>query len=82
MQDLNDLYYFARVVEHGGFAPAESHGSPRRPNSGASAAGKRLEKQRRGRIAGIRDLLDANPTLGGARKRSAKTRRRHHGPGS
>ena len=22
MQDLNDLYYFARVVEHGGFAPA------------------------------------------------------------
>ncbi|MDF3934481.1 LysR family transcriptional regulator [Pseudomonas citronellolis] len=22
MEDLNDLYYFARVVEHGGFAPA------------------------------------------------------------
>ena len=22
MQDLNDLYYFAKVVEHGGFAPA------------------------------------------------------------
>jgi DNA-binding transcriptional LysR family regulator len=22
MQDLNDLFYFARVVEHGGFAPA------------------------------------------------------------
>lgn len=22
MQDLNDLYYYARVVEHGGFAPA------------------------------------------------------------
>ena len=22
MQDLNDLYYFGRVVEHGGFAPA------------------------------------------------------------
>ena len=22
MQDLNDLYYFAEVVEHGGFAPA------------------------------------------------------------
>ena len=22
MQDLNDLYYFARVVEYGGFAPA------------------------------------------------------------
>lgn len=22
MQDPNDLYYFARVVEHGGFAPA------------------------------------------------------------
>jgi DNA-binding transcriptional LysR family regulator len=22
MQDLNDLYYFARVVEHGGFAAA------------------------------------------------------------
>ena len=22
MQDLNDLYYFAQVVEHGGFAPA------------------------------------------------------------
>lgn len=21
MQDLNDLYYYARVVEHGGFAP-------------------------------------------------------------
>ncbi len=23
MQDLNDLYYFAMVVEHGGFAAAE-----------------------------------------------------------
>ena len=22
MHDLNDLYYFAKVVEHGGFAPA------------------------------------------------------------
>ncbi|HEV7138639.1 MAG TPA: LysR family transcriptional regulator, partial [Steroidobacteraceae bacterium] len=22
MQDLNDLYYFAQVVEHQGFAPA------------------------------------------------------------
>ena len=22
MQDLNDLYYYAQVVEHGGFAPA------------------------------------------------------------
>ena len=22
MEDLNDLYYFAQVVEHGGFAPA------------------------------------------------------------
>ena len=22
MEDLNDLYYFAAVVEHGGFAPA------------------------------------------------------------
>ena len=22
MQDLNDLYYFAQSVEHGGFAPA------------------------------------------------------------
>ena len=22
MQDLNDLYYFAQVVDHGGFAPA------------------------------------------------------------
>ena len=22
MQDLNDLYYFAEVVDHGGFAPA------------------------------------------------------------
>src|SRR5476649_2937809 len=22
MQDLNDLYYFVQVVEHGGFAPA------------------------------------------------------------
>jgi len=23
MQDLNDLYYFAMVVDHGGFAAAE-----------------------------------------------------------
>ena len=23
MQDLNDLYYFAAVVDHGGFAAAE-----------------------------------------------------------
>ena len=22
MQDLNDLYYFVQVVDHGGFAPA------------------------------------------------------------
>ena len=22
MQDLNDLFYFVKVVEHGGFAPA------------------------------------------------------------
>ena len=22
MQDLNDLYYYTQVVEHGGFAPA------------------------------------------------------------
>lgn len=22
MRDLNDLYYFAKVVDHGGFAPA------------------------------------------------------------
>ncbi len=24
MQDLNDLYYFAMVVEHGGFAAAKA----------------------------------------------------------
>ncbi len=24
MQDLNDLYYFVQVVDHGGFAPAGS----------------------------------------------------------
>jgi hypothetical protein len=26
MQDLNDLYYYARVVEHGGFAPGARAG--------------------------------------------------------
>lgn len=25
MQDLNDLYYFAKIVEYGGFAAAGRH---------------------------------------------------------
>ena len=45
MQDLNDLYYFVKVVEHGGFAPA------------ARALG--LQKSRLSRrIAALEDRLD------------------------
>ena len=36
MQDLNDLYYFAMVVEHGGFAAAErALGIPRARSAAA-----------------------------------------------
>ena len=43
MQDLNDLYYYAKVVEYGGFAPAErALGIPRSKLSRRIAA---LEEQ-------------------------------------
>jgi Transcriptional regulator len=37
MHDLNDLYYFAKVVEHGGFAAAgRALGDPSPSSAGAS----------------------------------------------
>ena len=33
MQDLNDLYYFAMVVDHGGFAAAERAPATNGPTS-------------------------------------------------
>lgn len=46
MRDLNDLYYFVQVVDHGGFAPA------------ARALGMQKSKLSR-RIAGLEDQLGA-----------------------
>ncbi len=46
MQDLNDLYYFAQVVDHGGFAPA------------GRALGEPKSKLSR-RIAALEERLDA-----------------------
>lgn len=46
MQDLNDLYYFVQVVDHGGFAPA------------ARAIGEQKSKLSR-RIAALEDRLGA-----------------------
>lgn len=45
MQDLNDLYYFVQVVDHGGFAPA------------ARALGEPKSKLSR-RVAGLEERLD------------------------